>query len=249
MTRNDEREMALVEWIGRLGAASAEDVALHLGCTPAAARGRLRGCEGDGLIAAVRLLHGRPALFVATRDGLRASGLAELGCARVSAGGFAHHAACARVAVALERVVPAGVNVASERELRAWERAAGAPLASAEVGMTIDGAPALHRPDLLLLREGAGPLAKPVVVEVELTVKAPRRLRTIVRGWARSRLVAGVVYYAAPAASSAVRRAVAEESASERVHVLALARAGDLPRELASEIRCARSTNSVPSGA
>jgi hypothetical protein len=46
-----------------------------------------------------------------------------------------------------------------------------------------------------------------------------------------------------------VRRAVAEESASERVHVLALARAGDLPRELASEIRCARSTNSIPSSA
>jgi len=83
----------------------------------------------------------------------------------------------------------------------------------------------------------------PIAVEVELTVKAPARLRAIVRGWARSRRVAGVIYYAAPAPARARERAVAEERAAAQVRVLELARAGELPGELAG----ARSTSPIPS--
>jgi hypothetical protein len=59
-----------------------------------------------------------------------------------------------------------------------------------------------------------------------------------VRGWARSRLVSGVVYYAAPAARRALERAVADEQAEAQVHVLELAQAGQLP--------LARSTSPIP---
>ena len=65
-------------------------------------------------------------------------------------------------------------------------------------------------------------------------MKAPRRLGEIVRGWARSRLIAGVVYYAAPAALRALERAVADQQAAAQVHVLGLERAGELPPALAA---------------
>jgi hypothetical protein len=49
---------------------------------------------------------------------------------------------------------------------------------------------------------------RPVAVEVELSVKSPRRLEAICRAWARCRLVESVRYYAAPLAAHAVGRAV-----------------------------------------
>jgi hypothetical protein len=60
-----------------------------------------------------------------------------------------------------------------------------------------------------------------------------------VRGWARSRLLEGVVYYATPAAARAVSAAVRRESAESLVAVLALGQAGELPEF--------RSTSSIPS--
>ncbi len=49
------------------------------------------------------------------------------------------------------------------------------------------------------------------------------------RGWARSRLVEGVVYYATAPAARALAAAVRIENAHEAVAVLALERAGELP--------------------
>jgi hypothetical protein len=77
-----------------------------------------------------------------------------------------------------------------------------------------------------------------VAIEVELTVKAPERLRAIVRGWARSRAVGGVVYYAAPQARHALERAIERELAAERVAVVPLDHDGALPP-----------TSSIPSAA
>jgi hypothetical protein len=71
-----------------------------------------------------------------------------------------------------------------------------------------------------------------VAIEVELTVKAPRRLATIIRGWARTRLVGAVVYYATPAAARALGRAVDDQRAGEIVHVLPIDQVGSLPTEL-----------------
>ena len=66
------------------------------------------------------------------------------------------------------------------------------------------GAPLLHRPDLVLW-PAERRRALPVAVEVELTVKAPRRLLEICRAWARCRCVAGVLYLAAPEVRAAAR--------------------------------------------
>jgi hypothetical protein len=62
----------------------------------------------------------------------------------------------------------------------------------------------------------------PVAVEVELSVKSPRRLANICRAWARCRCVAGTLYLAPPEVGRAVERAVEEARASERVVVIGL---------------------------
>jgi hypothetical protein len=78
-----------------------------------------------------------------------------------------------------------------------------------------------HRPDLVLWpHDPAGGL--PVAVEVELTVKAPERLATICRAWARARCVTGVLYLAAPQTERAVQRAIEKAHAHERVVVVSL---------------------------
>src|SRR5207237_5477139 len=113
---------------------------------------------------------------------------------RVSPANALHLIACAAVAAGLERCYP-DHSVMGERELRRQERARGAPLASARVGSGPAGEQPLHRPDLVLWPAAAGG-GLPVAVEVELAVKAPRRLAAICRGWARCREVAGVLYLA-----------------------------------------------------
>lgn len=218
----------ITDWIARLGAAGAADVAGHLGIGAAQARARLAVCVRRGLLRRVRLLDGEPALYVATAAGLRAMGLGGLAPCRVSASGFAHLAGCAKVAVALERGCP-GLRVAGERELRLAERRAGVAVASAELGRRPDGSAALHRPDLVVFGGGGD---GPVAVEVELTIKAPARLREIVRAWARCRLVDRVVYVAPPAPARAVGRAVDGLRASDRIVVVAL---GELLAGRASE--------------
>jgi len=233
MYTDDRSTVAMLDWLAAIGAGSAGELAASCGLSPRATGVRLRAMEDAGLTRSLRLLHGALALHVLTRRGLRAAGRPELDPVAVSASGFAHLLAVARVAVALGN---AGHRVGGERELRAWERAEGRPLASAEVGLARDGTVALHRPDLVCWGAGA-----PIAIEVELTVKAPARLRTIVRGWARSRLVGGVVYYATPPATRALRRALRSECAGDRVEVIPLDRVGPVP--------AFRSTSSIPSAA
>lgn len=212
MIAQNSRTAALLDALATVGAGGAAQLAALSEMGEAATRTRLRVLAADGLVRVARVLYGEPALYSLTRPGLRAAGRGELDPVVV---GAAHLAAVARVAVEL---ASDGHRLAGERELRAWERAAGRALASAEVGWARDGSVALHRPDLVCLGDGL-----PVAIEVELTVKSPERLRRIVRGWARSRVVAGVVYHATPAAMRAVERAIGEEHAGGRVGVVALA--------------------------
>ncbi len=111
-------------------------------------------------------------------------------------------------------------------ELRGEESSYGAPLASATLGRRADGAPLLHRPDLVLWPDSKGIAADgpalPVAIEVELTVKAPRRLLEICRAWARCRCVAGVVYLAAPVVLRPLERAISNARAGERIAMLDL---------------------------
>jgi len=77
-------------------------------------------------------------------------------------------------------------------------------------------------------------------VEVELSVKAARRLVAICRGWARARHVSHVYYLAAPAAARAVSRAVRETRAEDRITVLTLDEIGGLVRAELEEARDVR---------
>jgi hypothetical protein len=218
----DDRTTAMLEWLAGLGAAAVTELADVAGLSHKASAARLRRLALATLVSRVRLLHGKPALYVITRSGLRAIGRDELGPARISSSGFVHALECARVARALERSLEGRFTVHSERELRAWERAAGRLIASAELGFSAAASSEVHRPDLVCCASRGSARALPLAIEVELTVKAPQRLRAIIRGWARCRRVAGVVYYATPAVVRALERAVAEERAAAVVRVLAL---------------------------
>lgn len=218
-THSPER-LAILRWTVRLGAVTPEAVAEHGGWTLASARARLLAAERAGLLRGRRVLAGGPALYTATRAGLRASGLRGFEPCRVSVANAPHAIECARVAAALERAYP-DHRVMGERELRRDEREAGAPLASASLGRGPGGAPLLHRPDVVLWPQRASEQL-PVAVEVELTVKAPRRLLEICRAWARCRCVAGTLYLASEPVRGPLARAIERAHAGERIALVGL---------------------------
>ncbi len=216
--------VAIMQWTARMGAITAEALADRLEVTVASARGRLQVLEKVGWLSRKRPLAQQPALYTATRAGLRVAGLQGLDPCRVSASNAHHLIVCAWVAAALERCYPDHL-VLGERELRRDERERGVPLASARLGVAPDGGPLLHRPDLVLSPEGPGEElgdGLPVAVEVELTVKAPQRLAEICRAWARCRCVAGVLYLAPPEVRRALDRAIEQTQAGERIVVVGL---------------------------
>jgi hypothetical protein len=214
---------AIMQWAARMGAITDEALADRLDVTANSARGRLQVLQKAGWLSRKRPLADQPALYTATRAGLRVAGLQGLDPCRVSASNAHHLIVCAWVAAALERCYPDHL-VLGERELRRDERERAIPLASARLGIAPDGGPLLHRPDLVLSPEGPegqeGGL--PVAVEVELTVKAPRRLIEICRAWARCRCVAGVLYLAPPEVRRALDRAIDQAQAGERIVVVGL---------------------------
>jgi hypothetical protein len=212
--------VAILQWVGSIGAVTAEALSHRDRTTVASARARLVAAQGDGLLARQRPLAGRPALYTLTRAGLRAVRRPGLQECRVSPANALHLIACAAVAAGLERRYPTH-RVIGERELRRRERACGAPLASARLGDSTGCEPLLHRPDLVLWPHAAAQ-ELPVAVEVELAVKAPRRLAAICRSWARCREVAGALYLAAPSAERALQRAIEQVDASARVLVVPL---------------------------
>jgi hypothetical protein len=213
-------QLTLLRWIAGLGAVTAEALAVHGSFTVASARGRLLAAERAGLLVRRRLLAGEPALYALTSHGTRACGVRGLQPCRMSVAGAPHAIACAAAAAALERAYP-DHRVMGERELRRAEHEAGAALASASLGHGPGGVALLHRPDLVLWPEDARERL-PVAVEVELSVKAPRRLLQICRAWARCRCVAGTLYLAAPEVRRPLARALERAQAAERIALVAL---------------------------
>jgi hypothetical protein len=207
----------LLRWTARTGPVTAEALARRNELSVAGARGRLLAAERAGLLSRSRPLREEPSLYTLTRAGFRAAGMPGEAPGRVSAANARHSIACAEVAVSLELAYPEH-EVVGERELRRRERERSAVIASASLGRRDGyGAPLLHRPDIVLARSGG---ALPVAVEVELTVKAPRRLLAICRSWARCRCVAGVLYIAAGEVQGPLRRAVDAAGAGERIAVV-----------------------------
>jgi hypothetical protein len=210
----------MLQWTVRMGAVTAEALAHRDQTTLASARARLGRATGEGLVRGHRLLTERPTLYTATPAGVRASGLGGFDPCRVSAAGAQHLIACAHMAAVLERGYP-GHWVMGERELRCRERVARTAIASAVLSRTSDRGQLLHRPDLVVW-PAADAQGLPLAVEVELTVKAPRRLAEICRAWARSRQVEGVLYIAPAIVRRALERAIAVAQAGERIVVVPL---------------------------
>ena len=212
------RDIEIVDWVGRLGAADPGHVMARFGMGRTVTYRRLAALEAAGLIERSRLLHAQSGLTTATRAGLRLCGLEDLGVARVSAASVAHWQASTTVAVLLERRHGHG-NVGGVREIRAAERATGRPVATCEVGSSA------HLPDLVVWGPAGPGLPGGIAVEVELTAKAPRRLEQIVRGWRRAvsqGVVSRVLYVCSPEALRAVERAIASTEAQQQVRTAAM---------------------------
>lgn len=218
-TPSPER-VALMQWTVRMGAVTAEALAIRQNTTSASARGRLQAAVRAGLLTRRRPLAERPALYTLSRAGMSKCGLRGLDPCRVSTANAEHLIVCSIVAAALERRYP-DHRMLGERELRRDERELDVPVASARMGVGPHGQPLLHRPDLVLWPDGPD-AGLPVAVEVELTIKAPRRLTDICVAWARCRTVAGVLYLAPPEVGRALERAIARACAHERIVVVGL---------------------------
>ncbi len=221
-----ERDAQMVAWIGRMGAASIGHVAGWFGVSDAAAYQRLRILGHEGLLDHRLVLHARPALYWATRKGLRWQGIGRFRAFRVDAMGFEHAYRTTHAAVELHRALPEW-GLMGEREIRLIEADRSELFASVRLP-DVRGRKVFHRPDLALTLPGVGAVA----IEVELSEKTPARLAAICRGWARARHISHVYYLALPGPARAVRRAVEATKTGDRVRVLDL---DDIPT-LAAEI-------------
>jgi hypothetical protein len=212
--------LELLRWAAGTGVVTSESLALRRRASAASAQAMLSAAVRAKQLARHRPLAERPALYTITRLGLRAAELEGIEPRRVGPANAQHMIACSRVAAVLERRYP-DQTVIGEPELRKREREAGAPLASVVLRRVGEHGPLMHRPDLVLLPRLA-PARRPVAVEVELTIKAPRRLAEICRAWTRSRHVDGVLYLAPPAVERALGRAIGVALAGECVVVVPL---------------------------
>jgi hypothetical protein len=222
-----QKDAQIVGWLGRIGAASAEHVMARFGMGRSWAYARLSQLVSGGLLEQRTLLYRQPGLYVATAEGLRWTFLERLGVYKVGPGGVQHATELAAAAVALHCAFP-DCQLLSERELRVTESDEGKPIASVSLGELPGGHPASHRPDLALI----DPDDRVLAIEIELSVKAPRRLQQICRAYARARHLARVYYLATPSAARAVARAVAETRSEGRITVLPL---GDVASLAAAE--------------
>lgn len=202
------RDRELVRFVGRHGVVSVEHVMEAMGVGRTAAYRRVAACIEAGLLERLAVLRSEPSLLRATRDGLRYAGLG-LSVALISPGAVRHSLTAASVAQRIERNRGAD-TLLTERELVLAEQIEGKAIASAEVGKMRGGRPRLHRPDLVVFKDG-----ETIAVEIELTPKAPHRLDDLIRAWRRAVCVDKVHYLCEPgqtyrAVSRAVERVRAE---------------------------------------
>lgn len=211
---------AIIRWTAGIGAITTEALAETQQISIASARAQLGAATRRRLLQRDRPLTDVPPIYSVTAAGLVAAGLDGLRACRVSAANCQHTAACVHAAAELQRSYP-DQRVSGERELRLEERRAGSPLASAIMRAGVSHGALLHRPDLVIWPP-QGDHGRPVAIEIELTIKSPRRLEAICRAWSRSRVVAGVVYFAPCDVQRALHRAIRRARAETQVAVLAL---------------------------
>ncbi len=206
-----DRDRELVGLIGRHGAMSMEQLmrAMEVGRT--ATYRRFQRCEAAGLVERLTIPGVGPVLH-STRDGIRYAGLG-LPVAAVSPGSVDHMLRCTSVAIRVgERY--GHEHVLTEREIAFAEAIEERPIASAKLG-SVHGRPRYHRADLAVYTEQGT-----IAVEVELTPKAPARLRAIIVAWRRASHVHHVEYLCAPGQTHrGVERAVAKVGAGDKIAV------------------------------
>lgn len=144
--RISERDLEVLEFIGRYGVVPRDAVGVWAGTAKTATQTRERRLALAGLIEVANPWQGAGPFAVATRAGLGACLRDELPVAEISPSNLQHHAVCARLGARLER---AGRQILSERELRAEERAWGKRVHSIQLRTR------LHRPDLMILPAAA----------------------------------------------------------------------------------------------
>src|SRR4051794_6306358 len=212
------RDLEIVRWLGRVGAATAAQVGARWPSMPESnVYRRLRGLVKLGVIEHRRLLYGEPGVYLATRLGLDAAGLPFDRPARISAGRVAHQVAATWLALELDAQHGAE-RVVYERELRTVDGNGGPPPYAVELGGRLpSGRARLHYPDFAVLEDGDD---RPVAVELELTAKGRARLESILRAYVRARHVSRACYYVGgPAVERAVVAAVRSVRAERVVEV------------------------------
>lgn len=208
------RDLEVLEFIARFGVVPRSALASWAGTARTVTIERESRLCRAGLIAVRRGYGEFNPLSCATRLGLLASGRGELRPPRFSPALLDHEVLVAEHAAHLER---AGERLLSEREIRARERAAGAPLFSALLDRD-----RLHRADLIQLSDHQQP---PVAIEVELSTKGAARLDELLRAWRRAvleRLVSAVVYRCSPRTLPHVSSAVERTKTQGAIRVEAL---------------------------
>jgi hypothetical protein len=209
-----DRDHDLVLFVGRHGIVNVRHVMKAMGVGRTAAYRRVGACIDAGLLERLPYLRHEPTLLRATKAGLGYAGL-NLPLAHVPLAEIDHSLRCVSIAKVLGNHFGHD-HVLTERELVFAERIEGEPIASAKLGVLRNGAPRLHRPDLVALMD-SGVLA----VEVELTPKSPRRLEQILEGWRVARWVKEVHYVCPPGPTfRAVERAIKVSGAGRKVSAM-----------------------------
>lgn len=201
--RVTDRDLAIVGWLGRLRFAEAAQVSRRFGLGERHAYRRLRGLVAAGLLDHRRVFHNQPGAYWATRAGLDAAGL-RLPPAGIDIRTYEHDRLAAALAIDLADEFGSD-PIVTEREVRSLDAAAD----TLRYAVVRPGRRGLHFPDLAV----DGSDGRPLAIEVELTAKGRGRLDSIVAGYVRARHIAGVRYYAAPAAMPGLARAVARARA------------------------------------
>jgi hypothetical protein len=178
--------LAGLEWLVQVGPVPMEAWAAAMGWGERVARSHARRLERAGWLKRHRMLRGDGSLLVATRRGVRMTGLAVSAPAAPKPTWWAHDCACAWTA--------AWLTVRGATEWQGPREVLADPRLKRSVYWSSTGGPrrAGHRPDLTV-RAGAGLIP----VEVELERKSVARMHAILtmyRGWIADGEIGGVVY-------------------------------------------------------
>lgn len=219
-----QRDIAILEWIGRQGAAQTDHVMTRFQMGRTAAYRRIGELVDYQLLRRHRVLYHDGGLLTATAEGLRAAGLQQLRPARISLAQVPHMIISATLAAQLEPLLE-DHKLLTDREHRAAENATGRPVGSAITGPLNDGLSKLHRPDFVLVEGG-----RVIAIEIELTLKTRARLERILRGYMRNQNVAAIRYHAPRPVAVAVQRAARATGADSMLELAPPPSVGALPR-------------------